>query len=346
MGIKLTRIGMKGASLSMKKFVSIALALLMLLACAATAEGTGISITTGRPTNKPDQIMVVQMDNEPGARPQVGIGSADVVYEIELYNGGYTRYTAVFNDVIPELVEAVRSARIVNVDVYAEYGGAFVHFGARVDPDSNMYDYFNNNLFTAELDGNNHNPKKAYPSAGNLMYRDNSRKAPNNVIAKLAELHDMVDWSSLICSSPLKFYEFPTIPAEGEDVNSFQIAYRDGYTPSYQWDAPAGNYKRFYNGNEYKDGATDEQVTCDNIIVQHVEYSWFGGKSEAPNVTMIGTNACDYFLGGKHITGYWTRDHIHSNTLYFDANGNEMHFNPGKTYVQILKTEKSIDYLG
>ena len=329
----------------MKRIMAIALALLMIMACAATAEGTGLSITTGLPTSKPAEIMVVQMDNEPGARPQKGIGSADVVYEVELYNGGYTRYTAVFNDTIPELVEAIRSARIVNVDIYSEYMGAFVHFGARVEPDSNVYDYFNSKGYVAEMDGNNHNPVKTYPSAGNLMYRDSGRKAPNNVVAKLVELHDMVDWSTMSCRSPLKFREYPTIP-EGEDVNSFQIVYREKYTPSYQWDAMQGKYLRFYNGNPFVDGATGEQVTCDNVIVQHVQYGWFGGKSDAPGVTMAGMNACDYFIGGKHFQGYWERESSATNTVYYDAYGNEVIFNPGKTYVELLKLEKEIEYLG
>lgn len=329
----------------MKRIVCIALAMLMALACSAMAEG--VSVTTGLPSSKPDQCMVVQIDNEPGARPQKGISRADVVYEIEIYNGGYTRYTAVFNDDIPELVEAIRSARIVNVDVFSDYRGALVHFGARVESDSNMYDYFNAHGFIAELDGNNHNPIKHYPTAGTLMYRDSSRKAPNNVVAKLAELHDLVDWSELSpCRSPMKFYEYPTIPAEGEDVNSFQIVYRDGYVPSYQWNAAEGKYYRFYNGNPFVDGDTGAQVTCDNIIVQHVDYSWFGGKSDAPNVALYGTNACDYFIGGRHITGYWERERLATNTIFYDDNGNEMHFNPGHTFVEILKTEKSIDYLG
>ena len=329
----------------MKKIVAIALSLLMVLACAASAEGTALSLTTGLPTTQAQEIMVVQMDNEPKARPQKGIASADIVYEVELYNGGYTRYTAVFNDVIPQEVEAIRSARIVNTDIYSEYMGALVHFGARVDPDSNMYDYFNANGFTAELDGNNHNPIKTYPSAGGLFYRDSSRAAPNNVVGKLVQLHDLVDWSTLSCRSPLHFNEYPTIPG-GEDVNSFQIAYRDGYTPSYQWNAMEGKYYRFYNGKPYNDGTTGEQVTCDNIIVQHVEYSWFGGKSDAPNVALYGTNACDYFIGGRHFTGYWVRDSIANNTVYYDDAGNEVLFNPGHTFIEILKMEKSIEILG
>lgn len=326
----------------MKRIICALLAMLMLLASAAVAESSNLSITTGLPTSQPQQIMVVQMDNEPKARPQKGIGSADIVYEVELYNGGYTRYTAVFNDTIPEKVEAIRSCRIVNVDIYSEYAGAFVHFGARVDPDSNAYDYFNRNGFTAELDGNNHNSVRTY-NAGNLFYRDSGRAAPNNVVGKLQEMHDLIDWSTLSCRSPLQFNEFPTIP-EGEIVKSFKISYRDSYTPSYEWDDQLGKYKRFYNGKEYKDGTTGEQVTCDNVIVQHVEYEWFGGKSEAPKVTMYGRNACDYFIGGRHITGYWERNDVTSNTVYYDDNGNVMKFNPGHTFVEVLKLEKSIEY--
>ena len=329
----------------MKKIIALMLAVLMMLACAAVAEGTGLSITTGMPTDKPAQVMVVQMDNEPKARPQKGIASADIVYEVELYNGGYTRYTAIFNDTLPELVEAVRSARIVNTDIYSEYMGALVHYGARVEPDSNMYDYFNANGFTVELDGNNHNSIKTYPGASGLFYRDSSRAAPNNVIGKLVELHDMVDSSTVTCRSPLKFSEYPTVPA-GEDVNLFQIPYRESYTPSYQWDAAQGKYLRFYNGNPFVDGNTGEQIACDNVIVQHVEQAWFGGKPDAPKVTLFGTNACDYFVGGKHFTGYWVRDSIANNTVYYDAAGNEVVFNPGKTYIELLKLENAIQILG
>ncbi len=326
----------------MKKIVCIALAVLMALACTAMAEGTNLSITTGLPTDTAPTTMVVQLDNEPGARPQKGIGSADIVYEIELYNGGYTRYTAVFNDNIPELVEAVRSARIINADVYSEYNGAFVHFGGQRYEGSSVYDYFNTMKFGKRWDG------IGYDNGSDTsdFYRDRSRKAPNNVACKLQNLLNKTDWTNITCTSPLKFNEYPTIPANGEDVNNFVIPYRDSYSPSYVWDAAAGKYQRFYNGNAFVDGATGEQVTVDNIIVQKVEYAWYSGESDRPKVTITGKNSCDYFMGGKHFTGYWVRDNVGVNTVYYDDAGNEVLFNPGTTYIQLLKTEKAVEILG
>ena len=321
----------------MKKFVCIILVALMALSCAAMAEGTGISITTGLPTGNPAHTMVAQMDNEPGARPQKGIASADIVYEIELYNGGYTRYTAVFNDTIPEQIEAIRSARIVNAEVYSEYNGAFIHYGGQKYEGSNVYDYFGTLNVGARYDG---------IGGDRDFYRDRSRKAPNNVICRLQNILNKTDWSNITCKSPLKFNEFPTIPASGTDCASFRVAYRDSYAPSYTWDAAAGKYQRFYNGNPYVDGNTGEQVMVDNVIVQSVEYAWYSGESDRPKVTLTGTGKCEYFLGGKHVTGTWQRDSISSNTVYFDEAGNEMRFNPGKTFIQLLKSEKSVEILG
>ena len=137
----------------MKKIACIILTALMLLARVAMAEGTNLSITTGRPTDHAAHEIMVQMDNEPGARPQKVIGSADIVYEVELYNGGYTRYSAVFNDTIPELVEAVRSARIVNADLYTEYYGVFVHFGGQKMDGTTVYEHFAQMSGVTRFDG-------------------------------------------------------------------------------------------------------------------------------------------------------------------------------------------------
>lgn len=325
----------------MKKFVCIILAMLMALGCAAVAEGANVSITTGLPTDQPARTLVVQLDNEPGARPQVGIGSADIVYEVELYNGGYTRYTAVFNDSVPELVEAVRSARIVNADIYTEYNGAFVHFGGQRYEGSSVYDYFGTLHFGKRWDG------LSYDNGSDTsdFYRDRRRKAPNNVVCKLHNLLDKTDWTDITCTSPLKFNAEFTVPA-GDDVTNFRVPYRDSYSPSYVWDAAANKYQRFYNGNAFVDGETGEQVLVDNVIVQSMDYAWYSGESDRPKVTTVGSGKCHYFIGGKHFTGTWVRESLSAPTTYLDDAGNEVRFNPGTTYIQTLKSEKDVEILG
>ena len=91
------------------------------------AEQTGeqLSLTTGLPTTMPYKPMVVSMDNNRRARPQKNLASADVVYEIEIAGGGYTRYMAVFNDTIPDIVESVRSTREIGVDICRDWDGSY-----------------------------------------------------------------------------------------------------------------------------------------------------------------------------------------------------------------------------
>ena len=238
----------------MKRAIAWMMALMLIFAqgaYAATASEEGRSITSGLPTDHEATIMVCQMDNEPGARPQKGIGSADIVYEVEIYDGGYTRYTAVFNDTIPEKIEAIRSARIVHADISYEYRGAFIHFGGQRYPGSDVYyimDHKKN--FAVRYDG---------IKGDKDFYRDKNRKSPNNVICNLKNLYDRTDWSAAKCKSPLSFRTEFAVPEQGEAVSEFSISYRKkSYCPSYTWDAQLNKYKRFYNGKAYVDGETGE----------------------------------------------------------------------------------------
>jgi len=321
----------------MKKILTCMLLLALVLSTACAEQKK--SITTGLPTDQAEaRIMICQMDNEPGARPQKGIGSADIVYETEIYDGGYTRYTAVFNDTIPEKIEAIRSARIVHADICNEYQGAFIHYGGQKYPGSDVYYTF------TILEG--FGPRYDGIKGDKDFYRDKSRKAPNNVICNLKNIYDRTDWSTVTCRSPLRFAGKFRVPGQGDAVTRFRVPYRKGYVPSYEWDDALQKYRRLYNDKPFVDGETGEQVLVDNVIVQHVEYSWFEGKSDRPKVKLRGENKCDYFIGGKHFTGTWKRSRIRNNTVYYDDNGKKVKLNPGTTYIEVLRLEREIEIEG
>jgi len=293
-----------------------------------------ISVTTGMPTGQNQATMVVQMDNEPGARPQKGIGSADIVYEVEIYNGGYTRYTVVFNDQVPEEIEAVRSTRIGNVDLYKEFGGAYVHFGAQYYGGYNAGEYMDRVGVDFHFDGMTY---------GSGFYRDSARSAPNNVVCKLSKLRDGIDWANYTPRSPLKF-SADHYTVQGERADGVDVIYRAGsYEAGFRY--VDGRYLRSYNNAPHLDGETGEQLSCANIIVQHVDYSWVNGDSAVPKISIIGRNACDYFIDGMHFTGYSERDNVNTNTRYFDDEGNEVVFKPGKTFIQLLKNGREMRVL-
>src|SRR5690606_34918644 len=56
-----------------------------------------------------------KVDNHPDARPQYGLEHTDVLYE-ELVEGGMTRYVAIWQSTVPELIGPVRSIRPMDPD--------------------------------------------------------------------------------------------------------------------------------------------------------------------------------------------------------------------------------------
>lgn len=305
---------------------------------AAGAEETQLrSLTTGLPTTREYKAIAVQLDNSIEARPQVNMIQADVIYEIEVDNGGYTRYTAIFNDTVPELIEAVRSARIVNVDIALDWNASFVHFGGQKLAGTNVYDYMKNVGIT-RFDGMTDTTN---------FYRDNTRIAPYNVVARLGKLHRKTSLpDSETLTTPLKFSEdTPTV--KGEDVSVFRIPYsiNNGYYPSYEYVPEEDVYYRYYNRMEFLDGAAGEHFTCDNVIVMYVDYTWYEKAVDRPIVALTGTNRCEYFIGGKHFTGTWSRASISDSTTYLDDEGKEVLLKPGKTFIQVVKPSVEIEYV-
>jgi len=76
-------------------------------------------------------VLVVKIDDTASARPQVGLEFADVIY-IEQVEGGLTRLAAVFSSNIPVRIGPIRSARISDIDLLAQFGHvAFAYSGAQ-----------------------------------------------------------------------------------------------------------------------------------------------------------------------------------------------------------------------
>lgn len=323
----------------MKRIISMICAAIMIFSSAAFAETAAVnySLTTGLPTDKTEyKTVAVQFDNNSHARPQINMIDADVIYEAEVANGGYTRYTAIYNDTIPDAVEATRSARIMHVDIALDWDATFVHFGGQQMAGSSVYDYMKAVTLCGHFDGLTDSVN---------FYRDTSRVAPYNVVTRLGQIYGKIERESSR-RSPLTFNTDFTV--QGDNVNIFRITYNkaEGYYPSYQYNPDEGVYYRFYNRTEEYDGGSGEQYTCSNVIVMKADYSWYNNEADRPIVALTGTNKCDYFIGGKHFTGYWVRDDVYNSTTYYDDAGNIVVFKPGKTFIQIVKSDDLLEIAG
>ena len=74
--------------------------------------------------------MMVQIENNPTARPPSGLNLADLVIEAPV-EGDTTRFMAIFMcaDRVGAAVGPVRSARYFNLDLWQQLRGLTFHFG-------------------------------------------------------------------------------------------------------------------------------------------------------------------------------------------------------------------------
>jgi len=238
-------------------------------------------------------VLAVKVDDTEAAHPQVGIEEADVVY-VELVEGGLTRLAAVFSSIIPPVVGPVRSARISDIDLLAQYGKvAFAYSGAQrrmlpVIASANLFDM------------------GAERESSTLYQRDHKRFAPVNLMldapALLAKATDAA-------TSKNVGWNFGPAPAGGQAVTSVTV----------RW--PSSRYKATWSAAEQRwlldhDGTPDLAASQVNLgpttlVIQQVDIhpSIYGDKFRAntPKSETIGTGTGWILRDGMSYAANWSR---------------------------------------
>ncbi len=296
-----------------------------------TPKPTDISYTTGLHFEGEYKPVMCVIENSPAARPQTGLQTADVVYEVPV-EGAITRFVCVFSDNIPEGVMPVRSGRVSFLFLQQEWDAVFMHFGgsgsgSKSAPD---YTYYGNPLSKSvkiDVDLLNGKWSKYY-------YRVKDKKAPHNVVGNLQMAQKLYDYSP----APLDWKFDSSVSYTGDDVTEIKLAMcsNDDDFISYKYDAAKDVYLRYMNGEEFKSAETDAQVSVKNLIVQ---YSTYESRDVYKVWNMLGNGRADFYIGGKLIKGTWSKETPQSQTMYCDDKGQPIVLRPGNTWIE-LTTEK------
>ena len=84
-----------------------------------------------------------------------------------------------------------------------------------------------------------------------------------------------------------------------------------------------------------------------NIIVQRCNTSFNGNACPVTPVALekgVAQGNADIFMGGRYIAGYWMRTGMDERTVFLDANGNEIAFQRGKTFIQVVNNNAEVTY--
>jgi len=264
----------------------------------------------------PTRPLAVMLDNQYKARPQAGLINADIAYEI-LVEGRITRYLGVFLSHIPEHIGPIRSARPYFLKKALEYNPFYVHVGgsSQAQDDIKIYKM-------ADIDG----------LTSGAFHRESHKMKP--------KYYDTVEINFLDFNDTFTILENST-PAQEIKFLYKAPTSRDkvGYYTTYKYDSASQTYLRFTNGHPHVDEDTEVQLYASNILVQYVTTKVIDSDGRL-QLNLIGKGTGMYYTGGSGIPVTWEKSDAHAITTFYDENSNAIKLNPGKTWFQIMESDK------
>lgn len=315
----------------------------------------GESPTTGLPWTGRYQPILVQIDNSYGGVDKVrhwGINDADVMYETLLASNGTTRISALFSDKMPESAGPVRSSRLAHAWIRQEWQAGFCFYGVQAAKYTNVREEFAKlgvrNKLGILFDGSagsNKPWKKFYARVSGLG-------SPHNAEVNVAAVQELID-PAVYAAVPRPFLFSDTKPVEGEYAEYIWIENprKQSVSPSYVYNMEENVYYRYVGGEPYYDkelGPETGHQAYANVIVERCDTSFeFGGECPVTPVALhkgVAKGNADIFMGGRYIAGYWMRTGMDERTVFLDANGNEIAFQRGKTFIQVVNNNAEVTY--
>ena len=289
---------------------------------------TGMSIEDeALASNRP---LSIKIENSPDARPQLGLGSADIVYET-ITEGGITRFNCLFQSNIPSDVGPVRSARNSDVTLVPQYQGILFYSGANGRVISQMG--------AAGLD-------MITEGAGVLFYRVDYRYAPHNLYLGLSDIYQTVQNNgfTITTANPptlefLKVGETQSL-SSAKPASAIAIPFSDYSLVEWVWSDEAKKYYRWMDGPS-TDAANDEQIAVENLVVMWATYTPDPEGGTTLEVNLNGSGKAMVFTEGQWIEGTWETNGT-TPPRFKDASGSTIFLTPGQSWFSVVPQDVTV----
>jgi hypothetical protein len=282
---------------------------------------TGLPDPTGAAQGRP--VLSVKIENTAQARPQAGIEAADVVWD-EVVEGQITRLLAMFQSRTTEVVGPIRSVRLTDPLIVWPVGGIFAYSGGAP--------YATNAIREAPV------TLVDEASAGDAMYRDSSRRAPQNLFGRPDAL--FAKGGQPVPPPALFTYRAEGEAATGTPATGVSIGFARGYDVTYSWDANANAWPRSSASGPFR-ARSGAQIAPQNVVILKVVYA--GGLGEiGAEAQLVGQGEAVVLTGGQAVTGTWSRADKASPIRLLGPDGAPIGLTPGSTWVELPDTSYAV----
>lgn len=315
--------------------------------------------------------LVVMIENSIDSRPQSGLNSADIIYEV-VAEGGITRFAAVFYCGVAAkdtILGPVRSARTTYINLASEYNyPLYTHVGGAncgsSDPKTCTSDKRVqaleqiNQYGWGGVKGNDLNQFsigfptfwRDYERLGRTVATEHTMYSSSEKLYKYASGRGWtnkspdgkLDWKD-------KFVPFAFKDDAKEKGSVSKVTF--GFWESYHdfdvvWshDASTNSYTRENGGSAHKDLNNDSTLSAKVVVVQFTKE--LGPLDEHKHLLyeVIGTGKGLVFQDGTATEATWSKKDREARTVWTDAKGKKIAFNRGKIVFHILPADNTVTY--
>lgn len=273
--------------------------------------------------NRPVFVVV---ENHPQARPQWGLTSSDIVWEM-VAEGGITRMLLMYADSsrLPEKVGPIRSARHYFVDLAEGFDGIFVHFGYSPMAKSQI---------------ENHDVDNVNGLVDNYFYRDSSRNVASEhtsyttaeAIKKAIENKEYRTEIKDDYKAPFQFNsKARTLSAP---CSKLKVAFSDSYTYTYYWSEKIQAYRSTLNGEAFVDSEGNQQ-SFENIVICYTDITSMNDSKGRVDFDFSEGEGI-YVSNGSYTDITWKKGESDDMLKLYNKAGDELKLNVGRTYIAIM----------
>ncbi len=262
---------------------------------------------------------LVQIPNDGyGARPQVGIQAAAMIFEYQT-EGSIQRLTALYTDA-PDVVGPTRSGRRISFRLVRHYHG---------------------NLFLSGLSDDarrflNSDPVPAWFDNPPGFYREPTRVAPNNLMLRGDSILADEQASGTGAYEPVK-HGRPDLGTATEG-SYFSV---DEHRTSYTYDPLTGTYGKVEDGETMTDASLNKPDQLFMVLVMHareflVSDIESGCCTHGRDFDLDSGGPLDIYFRGQHATGSWAAGDRSSPFVFKNAAGAELTLPLGLVWVDVV----------
>ena len=270
----------------------------------------------------------MKLDNTPNAQPHAGLANADVVF-VEEVEWGINRLAAVFSSNIPERIGPIRSARISDIDLIAQFGNpAFAFSGAQ----HKLWPLLEAAPFI-DVSAN---------KGGEGYSRDADRRAPYNYFGDGSVLLARADGQAST-SRDMGFVFGDEAPSGGVPAPKVKVEWPYSKM-KLVFDPLSGMYDVWMDGDPAQAEEDDGGQQAATVVIQYVAQrdSGFGdrGGGSTPLIETVGSGTGLVLRDGQAWEVQWSRPDALSGTTYSLPDGSVMPFKPGQQWVLLVNKER------